>query len=73
MSLRKKSTFDRVRAWSHWVKLEKPPADVDRLLMANDMERLLAVVEKSEDLIKDDGIYDPSELELALDAVRIEE
>lgn len=38
------NSYSRLMAWAHWVKAEKDPDD-DRLLMARDIDKLLAVVE----------------------------
>jgi hypothetical protein len=39
----------RLKAWAHWVGLEEEPGE-DRLLMAKDIERVLAVVEAARKL-----------------------
>lgn len=38
--------------WAHWVKLEKP-LDEDRLLMAKDIDKLIAVAHAAQDFLKE--------------------
>ncbi len=53
----------RIKAWAHWVLMEKEP-DEDRLLMANDIKALVEIVEKTKDYLSD--YADPNDLQVAL-------
>ena len=47
----KESSLNRIKAYIHWIKQEKEP-DEDRLLMANDIEKLLKVAEAAREMLE---------------------
>jgi hypothetical protein len=62
------STIERCSAWIHWVKQEKE-SDEDRLLMANDIEKLLEVAKACNKFLSDPNRYERTMLRDSVEEV----